>query len=159
MTLNGYHHDTFSIGRTLGDCHVIEHDIELVDNAKGVVEPLRRRPLAHKEEAAKQVKQMLDTGIIEPSNSARVAAFVLVKKEDGSIRKCVDFRKRDEQAEKNLYPLPNLEDCIGSLAGNRLALDLASGYWQVRVAEGARELTAFRTEEGVSHFRRLPLGL
>lgn len=155
------HLEAFSIEGSLGDCKVIEHDIELIDNAKGVVEPLRRRPKAHQAEAAKQVAKMLDMGIIEPSASSRAAAYVLVKKKDGTLRMCIDFRRLNDQTKKNLYPLPNLDDCIESLAGNKYysQLDLASGYWQVRMAEKAKELTAFRTEEGVFQFRRLPFGL
>lgn len=155
------HLDVFSINGALGNCRAVEHEIELVDGARGVVGPLRRRPKTHQQEAAKQVSPMLQMGIVEPSDSPRAAAYLLVKKKDDSMRMCVDFRKLNAQTKKNLNPLPNLEDFIEPLAGNRYysQLDLVSGYWQERVAEKSRELTAFRTEEGVFHFRRLPFGL
>lgn len=57
--------------------------------------------------------------------------------------------------------MPNAEECLSSLIGNSYfsSLDLASGYWQIKVATRSRELTAFRTDDGLFHFRRMPFGL
>lgn len=103
---------------------------------------------------------MLDTGIRESSSLSRAAAYVLIKK-DGTLRMCIDSRRLNDQTQRNVYPLPNMDNCIESLEGNKIQsqLDLAGGYWQVRMAEKAEGLTAFRTEEGVFQFRILPFGL
>lgn len=83
------------------------------------------------------------------------------KKKCGDMRLCADFRKLNEQTRKNVYPLPNIEDCLEPLCGNRYfsTLDLASGYWQISMAKEAREKTAFRTEDGHFQFCRMPFGL
>ena len=153
--------EAFSIFGSIGETDLVEHDIELVENVRPVAEPLRRRPLTHRLEAQRQVKAMLDKGIIEHSSSPWASAYVLVKKKTGDIRMCIDFRKLNEVTKKNVYPLPNVEDCLEALSGNQFfsQLDLASGYWQIRMADRARELTAFRTEEGLYQFRRMPFGL
>lgn len=58
-------------------------------------------------------------------------------------------------------PLPNFEECLEPLSGNRYfsTLDLASGYWQIEMAEESRELTSFRTDDAQYHFLRMPFGL
>lgn len=85
----------------------------------------------------------------------------LVKKKSGETRLCIDFRKLNSVTKKNVFPLPNLEDCLDALNGNKYfsTLDLASGYWQIEMAEKSKELTAFRTETGHYEFERMPFGL
>ena len=87
--------------------------------------------------------------------------MVLVKKKDGSVRFCVDYRKVNSVTRKDAYPLPRVDDTLDTLAGSRLftTLDLASGYWQVEVAEEDQPKTAFTTPEGLFQFRVMPFGL
>ncbi|KAL5471331.1 hypothetical protein EMCRGX_G029435 [Ephydatia muelleri] len=86
---------------------------------------------------------------------------VLVKKKDESVRFCVDYRKVNSVTRKDAYPLPRVDDTLDTLAGSRLftTLDLASGYWQVEVAEEDQPKTAFTTPEGLFQFRVMPFGL
>ncbi|GBN21369.1 hypothetical protein AVEN_192479-1 [Araneus ventricosus] len=71
-------------------------------------------PLARKEEAECLVKEMVDNGIIEESSDPWASPIVLVKKEDGSTRFCVDYRKLNEIAKKDSYPLPRMDDTLDS---------------------------------------------
>lgn len=132
----------------------MEHNIEILPNAKPHAEPLRRRPLAHKEETARQIKEMLKLDIIEPCESPSAAAYVIVKK-TGDLRFCIDFRKLNEVTVKSSYPLPNIEECLEPFS----QLDLASGFWQLPISEQARDLTSFRVEDGQYRSKRMPFGL
>ena len=80
---------------------------------------------------------------------------------DGSVRFCVDYRKVNSVTRKDAYPLPRVDDTLDTLAGSRLftTLDLATGYWQVEVAEEDQPKTAFTTPEGLFQFRVMPFGL
>lgn len=153
--------DAFSIGGKIGKTDLVEHKIELVEGAKPFAEPLRRRPLAHIQETRRQVRQMLEEGIIEESDSAWASAYVLAKKKNGDLRLCVDFRRLNMVTKKTVYPLPNTEDCLETLAGKHYfsTIDFASGFWQIPVEESSKELTAFRTEDGQFQFCRMPFGL
>ena len=77
------------------------------------------------------------------------------------MRLCVDYRKLNEVTKKDRYPLPIMEDLFDALAGAQVfsSLDLASGYWQVEVAEEDREKTAFVVPNGLYEFQTMPFGL
>ena len=153
--------EAFSIAGEIGTTNILEHKIELVEGAKPFAEPLRRRPQAHIEETRRQVKQMLDDGIIEPTDSPWASAYVLVSKKTGDWRLCVDFRKLNDLTKKSVYPLPNIEDCLDSIAGKKIfsQMDFAAGFWQIPMEASSKELTAFRTEDGLFQFNRMPFGL
>uniref|UniRef100_A0A1X7SDE3 Reverse transcriptase domain-containing protein n=1 Tax=Amphimedon queenslandica TaxID=400682 RepID=A0A1X7SDE3_AMPQE len=104
---------------------------------------------------------MLDNNIISRSHSPWSSPIILVKKKDGSLRFCVDYRKVNEVTRKDAYPLPRIDDTLDTLAGSQwfTTLDLLSGYWQVEVEEEDREKTAFCTKEGLFHFNVMPFGL
>jgi len=158
--LNEYK-SAFSIDGSLGCTNLVEHDIELEENAKPFNEPLRRRPFAHKDETRRQVKKMLEMGIIEESKSPWASAYVLAAKKNGEMRLGVDFRRLNDSTKKWVYPLPNIDDCAETLAGKQYfsQLDMASGFWQLPLSKRARELTAFRVEDGHYQFTRMPFGL
>lgn len=153
--------DCFSINGEIGSTNLTEHVIELEANAKPFAEPLRRRAHAQIEETKKQVKKMLQEGVIEESTSPWASAYVLAKEKSGDYRLCVDFRKLNNLTKKVAYPLPNIDGCLDTLAGKRYfsLIDFASGFWQVPMAPEARELTAFRTEDGQFQFKKMPFGL
>ena len=80
---------------------------------------------------------MLEKRVIQPSDSPWSSPIVLVKKKDGSVRFCIDYRKVNAITRKDAYPLPRVDDTLDTLAGSRLftTLDLKNGYWQVEVEE------------------------
>ena len=94
---------------------------------------------------------MLAKGIIEPLSSPWSSPVILVKKKDGTIRFCVDYRKVNGVTVKDSYPLPRIEDCLDALSGSQwfCTLELASGYWQVKMAEKDKEKTAFSMGSGL----------
>ena len=122
---------------------------------------MRRTPLGFDQEERKTLKAMLDAKVIKPSQSEWASPPVLVRKEDGSWRYCIDFRGLNAVTTPDAYPLPLIEECINSLADMQWfsTLDMNSGYWQIPVAEQDKEKTAFITKYGLFHFLRMPFGL
>ena len=86
--------------------------------------------------------------MIEPSCSEWSSPSVLVRKRDGSVRWCIDLHKLNDVTVKDCYPIPLLQDCIDALEGciYFTSLDMASGYYQLEVAEEDRDKTAFVTK-------------
>ena len=78
-----------------------------------------------------QITELLDSGAIQPSSSPWGAPVLFVKKPDGSLRFCVDYRALNQLTVKDRYPLPRSDDLIDQLAGAKYftSLDLRSGYW------------------------------
>ncbi len=89
------------------------------------------------------------------------APVVLVKKKDGSLQFCIDYRKLNQVTHKDCYPLPRVDDILDSLSGAQwfTTIDLRRGYWQVEVNPEDREKTAFSTPHGLFQFRVMPFGL
>ncbi|KAL5457414.1 hypothetical protein EMCRGX_G034666 [Ephydatia muelleri] len=105
--------------------------------------------------------EMLEKDVIQPSHSPWSSPIILVRKKDGSMRFCVDYRKVNSVTKKDAYPLPRVDDTLDTLGGTKFfsTLDLASGYWQVEVEEADRQKTAFTTPEGLFEFKVMPFGL
>ena len=109
-----------------------------------------------------QVQQMLSSGVIRPSNSPWASPVVTVKKKDGSLRFCVDFRQLNAATMKDAHPIPRIDDLLDALHGARWfsTLDLKSGYWQVPIQERDKQKTAFHTSSGqLLEFNQVPFGL
>src|SRR5437762_10412291 len=87
--------------------------------------------------------------------------FVRKSKVPGEWRMCIDYHALNQKMLKNAYPLPQIQDCLDRLgkASHLTTLDLTSGYWQVRIAEGDIPKTAFNTRYGKYEFLVLPFGL
>jgi hypothetical protein len=86
---------------------------------------------------------------------------VLVRKMDGEVRFCVDYRALNKITKKDVYPLPRIDETLEALGGALLftTLDLRAGYWQIRMAQQDRDKTAFMTKRGLYRFKRMPFGL
>jgi len=147
-------------GDALGRTNIVKHRIETT-NVTPIKQHARRFPIHQRDEGNKIVEEMLDADIIEPSNSPWSSPVVLVKKKDGSLRFCVDYRKLNAVSIKDSYPLPRIDDSLDALAGAKCfsTLDLASGYWQVGMTEEAQQKSAFVTQSGLYQFKCMPFGL
>ena len=108
-------------------------------------DPYRRVPTALYEEVRQHLKEMLEAGAICLSKSSYSSNVVLVRKKDGSLRFCIDFRKLNSRTVKDAYNLPRVDDTIDTLIGSKYfsKLDLRSGHWQVKVDEADKHKTAF----------------
>ena len=107
------------------------------------------------------VKEMLEGGQIEPSDSPWASPVVLVMKKDGSKRFCLDYRWLNSLTIKDVYPLPRINGSL-RLLGNQQwfsTVDLASGYWQVAMSTDAKRKAALVTHECLFQFRVMPFGL
>ncbi|GFO02424.1 enzymatic polyprotein [Plakobranchus ocellatus] len=94
---------------------------------------------------------MLEAGVVQPSVSEWASLPVLVRKRDGSVRWCVDYRALNKITRKDVFPLPRIEDCVDALDGNLCfsKLDANSAYWQVRLDEESKPKTAFCIRRGL----------
>ncbi|KAL2103192.1 hypothetical protein ACEWY4_000060 [Coilia grayii] len=97
----------------------------------------------------KEVKFMLENGIAEPSCSPWSSPCLLVPKSDGSSRFCTDFRRVNALTKPDSYPLPRVDDCVDRLGSAVYVskIDLLKGYWQVPLADRAKEISAFVTPD------------
>ena len=136
------------------------HTIE-VGNALPTKIPPRKTSFAEKELIESTVTELLHSGKIRPSNSPWASPVVLVRKKDGTLRFCIDYRRLNDVTVKDAYPLPRIEDAIDYLTGAKYfsALDLASAYWQVAMDPDSIDKTAFATHVGLFEWLVMPFGL
>ena len=129
---------------------------------------LRQRAFRHspdaRQEISRQTKQMLKDGIIEESFSLWASPVLLVsKKSDQSPRFVVDLRALNKQTVPIAFPLPTLDSVLDVMAESHpsffSALDMKSGYWQVKLDPATKHCTTFITHEGTYCFNRMPFGL
>ena len=154
--------DIFSKGPTdLGKADIVKHEINLTDNTP-FKDPYRRIPPALYDEVRVHLKEMLDAGAIRDSQSSFSSNVVLVRKKDGSLRFCIDFRKLNSRTIRDAYTLPRINDTIDTLIGAKYfsKLDLRSGYWQVEIREEDKHKTAFTVGNlGFHECNRMAFGL
>ncbi|KRZ92951.1 Transposon Ty3-G Gag-Pol polyprotein [Trichinella sp. T8] len=120
----------------LGRTSLVQHRIE-TGGAQPVKLPPRRLPQAQRETVDRLIREMLHAGVIEPASGPWSSPVVLVRKKDGSPRFCVDYRRLNAVTRVDAQPIPRIDDTLDALAGAKWfsTLDLASGYWQVEVAD------------------------
>jgi len=152
--------DVFSKEVIAGNCDVVEHVINLKDSLP-IKQVPRRIPFQMREEVNKIIEDMRKQGVIEESQSPWMSPAVLVKKKDGTIRFCVDYRKLNSKTVKDSFPLPRIDGILDQLSGNTWfsTIDLKSGYWQIKINSKDREKTAFSIGNGLWQFTVMPFGL
>ncbi|KAL5562387.1 hypothetical protein UlMin_032134 [Ulmus minor] len=139
----------------------ISFEIELLPGSAPVSKAPYRMAPAELKELQIQLQELLDKGFIRPSYSPWGAPVLFVKKKDGTLRMCIDYRELNKLTIKNKYPLPRIDDLFGQLKGaaNFSKIDLRSGYHQLRIKDNDVPKTAFRTRYGHYEFLVMPFGL
>ena len=155
------YHDVFAFSDDqLGRTSLVQHTIDTGDAMPIKQRPYRTTP-ENKQEIDRQVNDMLQRGVIQESISPWSSPVVLVKKKNGEMRFCIDFRCVNRVTKKDSFPMPLVADTLDALSGTQYftTLDLKSGYWQIELDPSAREKTAFVTHNGLYEFLVMPFGL
>ncbi|KAJ9561564.1 hypothetical protein OSB04_006724 [Centaurea solstitialis] len=139
----------------------VEFRIDLIPGAAPVAKTPYRLAPPEMQELSNQLEELLEKGFIRPSSSPWGAPILFVKKKDGTLRMCIDYRELNKLTVKNRYPLPRIDDLFDQLQGAAWfsKIDLRSGYHQLKVREEDVHKTAFRTRYGHYEFVVMPFGL
>ena len=135
------YHDIFALEGNELDCtSTIKHEI-CIGNSEPFKEQFRCIPPPLLEEVRTSLWDMLDAGAIHLSQSPWCNAVVLVRKKDGTLCLCVDFRRLNVQIKKDLYPLPCIREALQSMAGSAhfSSIDFKSGFWQIKMAPESQQ--------------------
>jgi hypothetical protein len=144
-----------------GNVRAVTHKIRLEKD-----EPFRIRPY-HLNEQKKCalyecINEMLAAGVIERSESEYCSPVVLVKKKDGTVRFCTDYRRLNALTKDEAAPLPRIQEVLRDFGTAQVfsSIDLKSGYWQIPMDPASKHLTAFATPDGATYqYRVMPFGL
>lgn len=142
-----------------------DREIEFVIDTYPGAEPAFKNPYrmapAELKELKIQLEELVNKGFVRPSFSPWGAPVLFVKKKDGSLRMCIDYRELNKLTIKNKYPLPRIDDLFDQLTGARVfsKIDLRSGYYQLKIKEEDIPKTAFRTRYGHYEFLVMSFGL
>ena len=145
QTLLAEYQDIFSLQPSeLGFTHSTTHIIKVTDDMP-FKEQFRQIPLPLVEEVLTHLQEMMELGLICPSQSTWCNAVVLVQKKDGGLHFCIDFWHLNAHTKKDSYPLPRIQEALESLvsAGYFSCLDLKSGFWQIKMDESSKQYTMF----------------
>jgi hypothetical protein len=139
----------------------VQHRIELLPGSKPPFRSPYRTSPADSAELKKQLDELIEHGFIVPSTSPYGAAVLFVKKKDGSVRMCIDYRALNQQTIRNRCSLPRVDELFDRVLGAKVfsKLDLRSGYHQIRLHPDDTSKTAFNTRFGHFEFLVLPFGL
>lgn len=149
------HHDL-----DFGHTQKVKHSIKLHDETpfKQRARPIHPQDI---EAVRRHLQDLLASGVIRESESPFSSPIVVVRKKNGDVRLCIDYRKLNIQTVRDAYALPNLEETFSALTGSKWfsVLDLKSGYYQIEVDEADKPKTAFVCPLGFWEFNRMPQGV
>ena len=139
----------------------VAHEIQIKPGSAPIKQKTRGIPYNYRDDFKKTILEMKAAGMVVDSKSPWSSPIRLVKKKDGSIRICVDFRKLNNVTVKDAYPIPRIEDLFAYLGKAKMfsSLDLAKGYYQVDMDPSSMQYTAFSCEFGFYEYTVLPMGL
>ena len=139
----------------------LDHRIELEEGSRPPWRPIYRMSPLELDAMRKELDKLLKNGSIEPSKSPYGAPVIFIKKKNGDLRMCIDYRALNKITIKNRFPIPLIDDLVDQLHGAKVftKIDLCSGYNQVRIHPDDIEKTAFRTRYGHYQYKVMPFGL
>jgi hypothetical protein len=139
----------------------VEFSIEVMPGTNPISMAPYRMSASELEQLKKQLEELLEKRFIRPSVSPWGAPVLLVKKKDGCMRLCIDYRQLNKVTIKNKYPLPRIDDLMDQLVGACVfsKIDLRSGYHHIRVKAEDISKTAFKTRYGHYEYSIMPFGM
>ena len=152
--------DSFAKDDEIGNAEGLLLDINLEDSTP-VQQTYNAIPKPLYPEVKQYVEDLLNRGWVQKSRSAYSSPVVCVRKKDGTLRLCVDYRKLNQITVPDRHPLPRIQDTLDSLGGNRWfsLLDQGKAYHQGYISPESRHKTAFITPWGLFEWVRIPFGL
>lgn len=153
--------DVFSCSEfDVGCAKSAEHQIRTTED-KPFRERSRRLAPCEVEDVRRHLNDLKKAGIISESRSPYASPIVVVRKKNGTIRMCVDYRTLNRRTIPDQYTVPRVEDALACLSGSQWfsVLDLRSGYYQIPLSEADKEKTAFICPVGFYQFERMPQGI
>ena len=154
-------HETFSkFKNDIGHVEDFFIDIRLIDEVP-VAEPYRKIPRNLYDEVKNHVNDLLANGWIRKSFSPYSSPMVCVRKKDGGLRLCIDFRKLNKKTIPDRQPIPRIQELVDNLKGNSWfsTLDMSQAYHQGNISEDSRKYTAFSTPWSLFEWIRIPYGI
>lgn len=138
-----------------------DHHIPLKDGTTPPFGPIYSLSEVELKTLKEYLDENLEKGFIRPSESPAAAPILFVKKKDGTLRLCVDYRRINNITIKNRYPLPLIPELLDRLKSATIfsKIDLRGAYNLLRIAEGDEWKTAFRTRYGLFEYLVMPFGL
>lgn len=140
-----------------------DHRIEIEGDPREVIGygPLYKMTAEELEAARDYILDNLQKGFIVPSDAPFASPILLVKKKEGGMRLCVDYRKLNSVTKKDRYPLPLIDELMERLSKAKIftKLDIRQGFHRLRMAEEHEDLTTFRTRYGSYKYKVMPFGL
>ena len=155
------HQNVISKGQDdVGRIDVGKLEIKLYDHTPIYHRP-RRFPEPVAGEIERECEQLMAQDIIEQSHSSYNCRVLPIRKPDGSLRLCMDYRELNSKTIPDRFPMTNLIDLVYRLHGHEYftSIDLVRGYYQMEVDKDSREYTAFSTSRGHWQYKRMPFGL
>ena len=147
--------DIFTNGTRPSQAVGVTHSIELDSKYSKPVHSSPGRPSQEERNTiSKQIAEMLGNGVIKESRSPWSSRIVLIRKKDGKLRFCIDYRRLNSLTKSDVYPLPRIDDSLAALQKGQFftTLDMFAGNWQIPMEECSKEKTAFISESGLYQF-------
>ena len=156
------YHDVFTLeSNEMGCTSAIEHEIH-IENCEPFKQQFRLIPPPLLQEVRASLWDMLEAGAIHLGQSLWCSVVVLVRKKDGTLCFCVDFRCLNAWTKKDSYPLPCIQEALESMAGSVhfSSMEFKSGFWQIKMAPESQQYMAFTAGNlRFYKFTHMPFGL